>query len=75
MTRKEWRAYNKRMKELNKKSKEVPDQTTIEELKELTDWNLESARRNIKSAEVWLNAKHTKEDEIFSLDKKKVGTK
>ena len=25
--------------------------------------------------EVWLNAKHTKEDEIFSLDKKKVGTK
>lgn len=25
--------------------------------------------------EVWLNAKHTKEDEIFSLEKKKVGTK
>lgn len=30
---------------------------------------------NQRAREVWLNAKHTKEDEIFSLEKKKVGTK
>lgn len=30
---------------------------------------------NQRSREVWLNAKHTKEDEIFALEKKKVGTK
>lgn len=34
-----------------------------------------TAGSSISAREVWLNAKHTKEDEIFSLDKKKVGTK
>lgn len=52
MTRKEWRAYSKRMKALDKKSKEFPDQTTIEELKELTDWNWEKARRYDKAAKI-----------------------
>lgn len=52
MTRKEWRAYNKRMKEMNKKSKEFPDQTTVEELKELTDWHWEKARRYDKAAKI-----------------------
>lgn len=55
MTRKEWRAYNKRMKELAKKDKEFPQRTSFEEMKELTDWHLESARRNNRSAEVLQN--------------------
>lgn len=33
MPRKEWRAYCKRMKALDKKSKEFPERTTIAELK------------------------------------------
>ena len=56
MTRKEWRAYNKRMKVLAWKDKKFPQQTTLEEMRELTDWHLESARRNYKSADTWLNA-------------------
>lgn len=34
-----------------------------------------SRKFNQRAREVWLNAKHTKEDEIFALEKKKVGTK
>lgn len=34
-----------------------------------------SRKLNQRAREVWLNAKHTKEDEIFALEKKKVGTK
>lgn len=50
MPRKEWRAYCKRMKELDKKSKEFPERTTIEELKELTDWHREQ-RENVYGAD------------------------
>ena len=56
MTRKEWRAYSKRMKALAWKDKKFPQQTTLEEMRELTDWHWESARRNYKSADAWLNA-------------------
>lgn len=55
MTRKEWRAYSKRMKVLAWKDKKFPQQTTLEEMRELTDWHLESAMRNYKSAEVFQN--------------------
>ena len=55
MTRKEWRAYCKHMKALEKRDKEFPQRTSLEEMKELTDWHLESARRNKKSAEVLQN--------------------
>ena len=34
-----------------------------------------SRKLNQREREVWLNAKNTKEDEIFALEKKKVGTK
>lgn len=56
MTRKEWRAYNKRMKALERKDKKFPQRTTLEEMMELTDWYLESARRDNKSAKVWQKA-------------------
>lgn len=55
MTRKEWSAYCKHMKALEKRDKEFPQRTSLEEMKELTDWHLESARRNNKSAEVLQN--------------------
>lgn len=55
MTRKEWRAYNKRMKVLELEDKKFPQRTSLEEMKELTDWHLESARRNNRSAEVLQN--------------------
>ena len=34
-----------------------------------------SRKLNQRAREVWPNAKHTKEDDIFSLDNKMVGTK
>ena len=34
-----------------------------------------SRKLNQRATEDWLNAKHTKEDAIFALEKKKVGTK
>lgn len=56
--------------------------TNHEWLKSLTSEQLaamftsgNSRKLNQRAREVWLNTKHTKEDEIFSLDKKKVGTK
>ena len=52
MPRKEWRAYCKRMKELDKKSKEFPERTTIKELKELTDWHWERTRRYGEAAKI-----------------------
>ena len=54
MSRKEWRAYCKHMKALEKRDKEFHN-LTIKELEDLTDWYLESARRNNKSAEVLQN--------------------
>lgn len=49
MTRKEWRAYSKHMKVLEKRDKEFHN-LTIKELEDLTDWNWEKARRDEKSA-------------------------
>lgn len=54
MSRKEWRAYCKYMKVLEKRDKEFHN-LTIKELEDLTDWYLESARRNNRSAEVLQN--------------------
>lgn len=52
MTRKEWRAYNKRMKALDWKYKKSPQHTTLEEIRELTDWHWERARRFNEAAKV-----------------------
>lgn len=50
MTRKEWRAYNKRMKALEWKNKKFPQRTTLEEMNELTKWYIEKAKRHQKAA-------------------------
>lgn len=43
MTCEEWRAYNKRMKELAARDKKIPQLTTLEEKTMLTEWHLERA--------------------------------
>lgn len=51
MTRKEWRAYCKHMKALEKRDKEFHN-LTIKELEDLTDWNWEKARRYDEAAKI-----------------------
>lgn len=51
MTRKEWRAYCKHMKALEKRDKEFHN-LTIKELEDLTDWNWEKARRYGEAAKI-----------------------
>ncbi len=51
MSRKEWRAYCKHMKALEKRDKEFHN-LTIKELKDLTDWNWEKARRYVEAAKI-----------------------
>lgn len=52
MTRKEWRAYSKRMKALERRDQKFPSLTTHEENRELIDWNWEKARRYNKAAKI-----------------------
>lgn len=51
MSRKEWRAYCKHMKALEKRDKEFHN-LTIKELEDLTDWNWEKARRYDEAAKI-----------------------
>lgn len=51
MSRKEWRAYCKHMKALEKRDKEFHN-LTIKELEDLTDWNREKARRYDEAAKI-----------------------
>lgn len=51
MPRKEWRAYSKRMKALEKRDKAFHN-LTIKELKDLTNWNWEKARRYNDAAKI-----------------------
>lgn len=52
MTRKEWRAYSKRMKALERRDQKFPSLTTHEENRELIDWNWEKTRRYNKAAKI-----------------------